>query len=157
MTLVTKILGFIITSVFLCTVCFANIGPLPYFVLYADRYLLPGDGVVMVHVAYYLAGNASKNFVVTPKISEGLVDIYNVDKDRWLLYGSSDYRSPILDTWYALRITKLNSPTAEVYFEIYDTKTSKNYTTSRIKVWNQDVGKIYLRRLNDGLKSTQGG
>jgi hypothetical protein len=130
----------------------------PYFALKSDRYLLPSNGVVAVSVLYSLKNLDDSNFVVKPVCTApGGVscELYDAANGVWLTGQEAGTKLPTLSNAYLFRVTKISAPSVSVYFEIYNKKNNQTYKSSTIKFWNNNAHLIYIRRLNDDLKSAQ--
>jgi len=139
-----KYLLFITALIFSYSVSYADFY---YFDFRIDNYLVSEGKEINVELKYSLNGYDEGDFLIIPKVSNGIVEILNESTGEWISsYGSaSDF--PILKENASIRIKGLSTKKVEMFFEIRNKNNEVVYLTPKRYIWGEKVYENYLKNM----------
>ena len=117
------------------------------------KYLVDGYGEIIVHFDYDLQNYDEETFLVKPIIKNGIIEIFNSDKNSWVSSYSLMSDLPNIKKEMEIKIKGLEVEKSSVYFQIFNTSTGKIYTTPEKFVWSKKVYSKYLEKINEKVTS----
>ena len=123
-----------------------------YFDFSLSRYLIDEDKETVVDFKYELEGFNEKLFLVKPFIANGIVEVFNPEKNLWVSSFSLVSYIPNIQKEMLIRIKGFGIEKTELYFEILNLSNSRVYVTPKKEVWSKKVYEKYLEELNKKIK-----
>ncbi len=140
---------FIALIVFYRILCIAENN---YFDFSLNRYLIDENKETVVNFKYKLEGYDEKLFLVKPFIENGIVEVFNAEKNIWASSFSLVSDLPNLQKEMLLRVKGFGIEKTDLYFEILNLSNGQVYLTPKKEVWSKKVYGKYLEELNEKIK-----
>ena len=146
----TKIFSF---SAVLFLFCFVSRAEFTQFDFSLGRYLVEDRKDIEVNFNFDLSDYSQKDFLVAPLIKNGMVEIFNFEKNSWVSYGDPIYDMPYLESKMIIRISGFEVEKTSLNFQIFNLKTGEIYMTPEKNIWSKKIYSDYLQKFNDNLSA----
>jgi hypothetical protein len=123
-----------------------------YFDFSLSRYLIDEDKETVVDFKYELEGFNEKLFLVKPFIANGIVEVFNPEKNIWASSFSLVSDLPHLQKEMLIRVKGFGIEKTNLYFEILNLSNGRVYLTPKKEVWSEKVYEKYLDNVNKKIK-----
>lgn len=123
-----------------------------YFDFSLSRYLIDEDKETVVDFKYELEGFNEKLFLVKPFIANGIVEVFNPEKNIWASSFSLVSDLPNLQKEMLIRVKGFGIEKTGLFFEILNLSNGQVYLTPKKEVWSKKVYEKYLENLNKKIK-----
>jgi len=115
------------------------------------RYLIDESKEMDTSFKYDLENYEEEDLLVRPLIENGIIEIFNIDKNSWVGSYAPLSELPSLKKSILIRIKGFVVQKSSLKFEIFNTKSGEIYTTPPKNIWSKRVHEKYLVKLNDNL------
>ena len=123
-----------------------------YFDFSLNRYLIDENKETVVDFKYELEGFTEKLFLVKPFTANGIVEVFNPEKNLWASSFSLVSDLPNLQKEMLLRVKGFGIEKTDLYFEILNLSNGQVYLTPKKYIWSKKVYEKYLEDLNKKIK-----
>lgn len=123
-----------------------------YFDFSLSRYLIDENKETVVNFKYELEGFTEELFLIKPVIENGIVEIFNPEKNSWASSYSLFSDLPNLQKEMLIRVKGFGMDKTGLYFEILNLSNGQVYLTPKKEVWSKKVYEKYLENLNKKIK-----
>lgn len=123
-----------------------------YFDFSLNRYLIDENKEKVVNFKYELEGFDEGLFLVKPFISNGVVEVFNPEKNMWVSSFSLVSDLPTLQKEMLIKIKGFGIEKTCLYFEILNLSNGQVYITPKKEIWSKKVYEKYLENLNKKIK-----
>jgi len=90
-------------------------------------------------------------FYVRPQIAMGIIEIFDEQKNVWLLGTANWSHLPTLTSQFKIKTSLALTPKVELSFLIQDKITQKIYSTTKAQIYNNGFQKTYIQKLNHNI------
>ena len=125
-----------------------HLGTVFYFLISLSSLLISPNKEFPVNFTYDLVGYSPNDFVVRSFMTPGSIEIYDRISDSWVPEYAPWPLFPRLEDSLYVRVVNFVGPFAQLCFEAKNIYTAEVYETPCIKIWNREISKDYLQRLN---------
>jgi len=123
-----------------------------YFDFSLSRYLIDENKETVVDFKYELEGFTEKLLLVKPFITNGIVEVFNPEKNLWVSSFSLVSDLPNIQKEMLIRIKGFGIEKTDLYFEILNLSNGQVYLTPKKYIWSKKVYEKYLEDLNKKIK-----
>jgi hypothetical protein len=117
------------------------------------EYLVPENFGVGINFSYFLSGYEDSDFVVKPFIGNGVVEIFNPQKNEWVGNFSPEEFLPKISETMLVRVRDLNIVKTYLWFEIEGIKDGNTYFTPKKIIWGESVYDGYVEGINYSISN----
>lgn len=120
-----------------------------YFIDFSiNKRVLPPDNQIEVTFNYDIPKNMLDRFVIRPKLTNGIVNIFNETTNTWVLGTDIWSKMPKISETMLIQADTTRLEASELFFQLYDTKNTKIYETPKKNLWSRSQLKTYVEKLN---------
>lgn len=122
-----------------------------HFDLTLSNYLIDESSPLEVNFKYLLSGYKDEDFLVRPMVGNGVVEIFNEEKETWISQFDLMNNLPLLQKSMKVRFKGLKVYKSYLMFEIYNKKTGDLYNTPKKMLWTKSIYSDYVDKVNFNL------